>query len=113
MGKGIAQAFRERFAGIEELRSQNPKEGDICSLKSGDMRIYYLITKPKYWDKPTYKSLESSLVALRNDMQARRYLRIGMPKMGCGLDGLVWTEVMQIIERVFSESGIDVVVCSK
>jgi hypothetical protein len=87
--------------------------GDICSLKSGEMRIYYLITKQKYWNKPTYKSLESSLGAMRDDMQARKYSRIGMPKIGCGLDGLVWAEVNQIIERVFSESGIDVVVCFK
>ena len=113
MGKGIAVVFRDKFGGLGELRAQNPRVGDVCSLKTGEMRIYYLITKPKYWDKPTYQSLESCLVAMREDMLARGLSRIGMPRIGCGLDGLKWPQVKLIIERVFSNTGIDVVVCIK
>ena len=111
MGKGIAVAFRDRFGRIEHLRALNPKVGDACSLENGDVRIYYLITKLKYFHKPTYESLETALVAMRDDMLARGYPRVGMPKIGCGLDRLAWTEVKLIIERVFGQSGIDVAVC--
>ena len=113
MGKGIAVLFRDKFGGQDELRKQNPKVGGVCSLPSGSVRIYYLITKPKYWDKPTYETLRASVEAMRVDMAQRQLKRIAMPRIGCGLDGLKWDTVRSIIEQVFVDSGIDVLICSK
>jgi hypothetical protein len=113
MGKGIAVLFRDKFGRVDDLRKQNPAVGGACSLPSGKMRIYYLITKPKYWNKPTYDSMRASLLALKVDMTQRGYKRIAMPKIGCGLDGLDWSVVKGIIADVFAESGIDVLVCIK
>ena len=113
MGKGIAVLFRDKFGGIENLRSQCKAVGETAAIPSGGMRIYYLITKPKYWNKPTYETLERSLSCTKNDMIQRGYTKLGMPKIGCGLDGLEWPRVRAMIDRLFSASGIDVIVCVK
>lgn len=113
MGKGIAVLFRDKFGSIDDLRRQIPTVGGVCSLPSGSMRIYYLITKPKYWNKPTYESLKASLVSMRDDMVRRGLQKVGMPKIGCGLDGLEWTNVKQILQDVFKDTGIDILVCIK
>jgi O-acetyl-ADP-ribose deacetylase (regulator of RNase III) len=113
MGKGIAVLFRDKFGGFEELRKQVPRMGGVCSLPSGSMRIYYLITKPKYWNKPTYETLHASLVTMRNDMKQGGLSKIAMPRIGCGLDGLHWDRVKTMVSEVFTESGIDVLICSK
>ena len=113
MGKGIAVLFRDRFGGVDDLRSQKPRVGMACSLPSGSMRIYYLITKPNYWHKPTYDSLKASLVTMRDDMTIRGLDHLAMPKIGCGLDGLDWPKVKQMIEEVFAGTNIYILVCIK
>jgi O-acetyl-ADP-ribose deacetylase (regulator of RNase III) len=113
MGKGIAALFRNEFGGIEELRKQRATVGDVATLALGDCVIYYMITKAKYWNKPTYEDLEKSLLRVKNDMLTRGLGKLAMPKIGCGLDGLEWNRVRRIIEKVFLQSGIDVLVCIK
>ena len=111
MGKGIAVLFRDKFGRIDELKRQQRREGEVAFLSSGSCMIYYLITKPRYWNKPTYESLERCLVELRLDMQSRGMRKLGMPRIGSGLDGLEWSLVRAVIEKVFRGSNIDILVC--
>lgn len=113
MGKGIAVLFREKFGGIDELRRQKKTVGEVAELPHGNNIIYYLITKPRYWDKPTYESLDKTLVYLRDRMVSGGFRKLGMPKIGCGLDGLSWPKVKEIIETVFGSVDVEIVVCIK
>jgi hypothetical protein len=36
-----------------------------------------------------------------------------MPRIGCGLDGLQWPKVRQLIQRVFSDSELTITVYSR
>ena len=113
MGKGVAVIFRDTFGGIDELRRQSRRVGKVAVLPWGDCSIFYLITKPKYWNKPTYSDLEKTLVELRTNLVDKKLTKLAMPKIGCGLDGLEWPKVRAIIENVFDESGIEIRVCVK
>ncbi len=73
--------------------------------------VYYLITKPKYNDKPTYDSLTASLQAMRSHMEAFKVTSVSMPEIGCGLDGLQWNRVFDILVAVFTGSGMTINVC--
>eukprot|EP00286_Rhodomonas_abbreviata_P018800 CAMPEP_0181304586 /NCGR_PEP_ID=MMETSP1101-20121128/9236_1 /TAXON_ID=46948 /ORGANISM="Rhodomonas abbreviata, Strain Caron Lab Isolate" /LENGTH=496 /DNA_ID=CAMNT_0023410367 /DNA_START=43 /DNA_END=1533 /DNA_ORIENTATION=+ len=113
MGKGIAKIFRDQFGGIEELRNQGVQVGGVAVLrrpsppiqeKSGAKAfVYYLITKEKYWQKPTLVSLRSSLQAMAAHMKANDVHALSMPRIGCGLDGLNWPQVHGIISDVFAQ----------
>ena len=60
MGKGIAVLFKEKYGQVEYLKSQGVQTGGVAILDmtaSEGRYIYYLVTKPKYFDKPTYETL--------------------------------------------------------
>ena len=101
MGKGIAVKFKQDFGGVDELRSQGPSIGGVCTLQRDDRFVYYLITKSHYSDKPTYDDFTSSLTEMAKHMKANGVKEISMPKIGCGLDKLQWDRVTKIIGQVF------------
>ncbi|XP_048586652.1 ADP-ribose glycohydrolase OARD1 isoform X2 [Nematostella vectensis] len=106
MGKGIAVLFKKKFGGVDELHKQAQKPGGLAVLKRGPRFIYYLVTKEKFWQKPTYETLQQSLVAMSNHAMEHAVTDISMPMIGCGLDQLQWSRVLNIIKDVFKTSGI-------
>lgn len=109
MGAGIAVEFRTRFGHVEELQAQHPQVGGMCYLVTPAGRpVFYLVTKDRYFQKPTYASLESSLVTLRDFCLEQEIHCLAIPRIGCGLDGLEWKEVQKIIQTVLVEHGIHV-----
>src|SRR5574344_1970999 len=72
MGKGIVVEFNKRFDMKNKLVSQygdylsawdSHFEETIPCIQEG--RVFNLITKRNYWDKPTYRTLEDALIALK------------------------------------------------
>ncbi|CAG9329975.1 unnamed protein product [Blepharisma stoltei] len=113
MSKGIAVEFRNRFGGINDLQSQSPEIGKSLFLNIGNNRFaFYLITKDKYFQKPTYSDLERSLVDLCNKCAMLRVNKLAMPKIGCGLDKLNWDQVYQTINHVFCRTNIEILIYS-
>lgn len=112
MSKGIAMVFRKKFGGIEELRRQKPEVGKALSLNENGRKIYYLVTKQRSQDKPTYKDLWTTLKTLKRTCLEENVRQLAIPKIGCGLDGLDWRLVRSMVEHLFHKTGIDVLVCS-
>lgn len=120
MGAGIAKRFTAM--GVKEkLVGTYPQKWDghgyylVTGMK--DYIVVNLITKEKYWMKPTYQTLRESLEAMRDWVvdQNRCYwvteIKLAMPKIGCGLDRLEWTKVRDIIQDVFKDTNIEILVC--
>ncbi|XP_013115237.2 ADP-ribose glycohydrolase OARD1 [Stomoxys calcitrans] len=110
MGKGIAVKFRNKFGNMAQLQSQNVKPGGVAVVAQNSRFIYNLVTKESSWGKPTYQSLHSSLVAMRDHMVKNRVTNLAMPRIGCGLDGLVWHKVRDLIQDVFSSNVVNIVI---
>ena len=72
--------------------------------------IYYLVTKPLYNKKPTLKSLESSLLHMRDHSVRNGVKYIGMPCIGSGLDRLEWEDVKAMLVRIFRETEVQIMV---
>lgn len=110
MGRGIAVEFKDRFGKVEELINQNKKVGQVAvlgPLENGRF-VYYLVTKERYWQKPTYETLLSSLECMKTHAIENHIKLISMPKIGCGLDRLIWNQVKQCLKKVFD--GTDIVI---
>lgn len=88
--------------------SGNQKERGSC-IKQG--RVFNLITKTKSCDKPTYESLRKALESLKAEVQMLCVNKLVMPKIGCGLDGLEWTKVSEMIKEVFADVDMEIIVC--
>ena len=61
MGKGIAPKFVKHFPKIKILRSNNHLEVGKTYLVDN---VFNLITKPRYYEKPTYDSFRQSVKSL-------------------------------------------------
>lgn len=107
LGAGIALEFQKRFNLRGELLKYNI-EFPAC-VQIG--RVYNLITKRKYWHKPVYTSVECTLLMMRGLALMNDVKFIAMPKIGSGLDRLSWFEVKDIIEEVFKDTDIEILVC--
>ncbi len=68
------------------------------------------VTKPRYFHKPTYDTLRSSLLALHKHCQRNGVGELCLPRIGCGLDRLQWDRVSHMIQEVFSETDIAITV---
>ena len=67
-----------------------------------------MITKEKYWHKPTCESFELALEDLVDLCEQLNVHKLGMPRIGCGLDRLQWSWVKSKIEEKFADTDIDI-----
>ena len=110
LGSGIAKEFLRRFPEIKTL--VGTKVGEVGTVPVEKYFVYNLVTKPRYFDKPTYESLKDCLLSLKNHTEVHYVNSISMPRIGCGLDRLDWLKVKKIIFDVFKHSKISVYVYS-
>ena len=71
------------------------------------------MTKDKYWHKPTLNSLLSALYDMKELCKKNNITKLAMPRIGCGLDRLNWSEVKQQIIYCFQDTEIEILVCIK
>lgn len=54
--------------------------------------------------------MKESLAELKEYVDKNSIKRIFMPRIGCGLDGLKWEKVKAIIEEIFADADIEILV---
>ncbi len=117
MGKGIVIEFNKRFDMKRKLQSKYPDyvnewhHNNWCGDCILEGRILNLITKERYFHKPTYDSLKSALLVCWSECLHNDIKKIAMPVIGCGLDRLQWDKVSEIIKDVFKDTDIEILVC--
>ena len=115
LGAGIAVEFQKKFHLKQKLSDVGTHEHPDC-IKIG--RVFNLVTKSKYWNKPTYQSLETTLTYMKdfiitNNQYAKEQIEyLAMPKIGCGLDRLQWGKVREMIQDIFKDIDVKILVCS-
>lgn len=119
MGKGIVVEFNKRFNLKNKLiksygnwlKNWDSKVPKGYCLPEG--RVLNLITKRNYWDKPTYETVRESLISMKKVCEVNGIKKIAMPTIAAGLDRLEWSKVRTIINEIFEETDIEILVCIK
>lgn len=113
LGAGIAAEFERRFK-IKGLLKEfiyvkkiQYYPHVIWTNTTGPL-ILNMITKEKYWHKPTRESFELALEDLVDLCEQLNVHKLGMPRIGCGLDRLQWSWVKSKIEEKFADTDIDI-----
>lgn len=106
MGAGIAVSFEKIFGRPEK----QVKIGEIAITKNkADQIAINMVTKEKYWHKPTLKSLRTCLEAVKKYCLENNIDAISMPQIGCGLDKLNWkTEVEPSIKEILKDIHVTI-----
>lgn len=119
MGKGIAVEFNKHFDVKNILKKTYPKyltDWKANGRKSDCIlidRTFNLITKERYFHKPTYDTLGSSIVMMKNLCLENSVRKLAMPVIGCGLDRLKWDKVSEIIKNNFNDTDIEILICKR
>ena len=114
MGKGIVVKFNERY----DLKNymiknhvRNNWSGRGYCIPVSEYKVFNLVTKDKYYKKPTYGTVKQALIDMRNYALAKDINKIAMPTIAAGLDFLTWSKVREIIQNVFNNTDIEIIVC--
>ena len=117
MGKGIVVEFNKRFDMKNRLQVKNPdylhrynqhRIGGDCILEG---RVLNLITKERYWMKPTIITMRLALQKMKKICLENNITKIAMPTIGVGLDRLAWSDVSKQVNDVFGDTDVDILVC--
>lgn len=119
MGKGIVVEFNKRFNMKQKLQTKYPdylnqyihkKIGGDCILEG---RVFNLITKERYFHKPTIVTMRLALEKMKQNCLENNIKKIAMPVIGCGLDRLNWNDVSEQIKNVFAGTDVEILVCKR
>lgn len=113
LGAGVAKQIDEAFNMLDMLKAN---WGDDCELCNSNCcvpcgNVLNLITKKKYWHKPTLDSLREALEDMKLLVKEEHIPKIAMPKIGCGLDRLSWDDVVPMIHDIFDDTDVEIMVC--
>lgn len=116
LGAGIAKQFDQKFDMRRKLKEAWSAPSSDYNVLVGKTlrvdRVFNLVTKERYFQKPTYRSVESALRHLREQYVDKFGItKLAMPRIACGLDGKNWTKVRGTIETVFNGANVEVLVC--
>ena len=120
LGAGIAVKFREM--GVKQaLQNAYPDyvdkwtQGECITTHIDDNVTCNLITKRYCYEKPTYENLQLALDSMKEyiekELEYKKTVQLGMPLIGCGIDGLEWDKVSKMVKDTFADlEGLDVLV---
>ncbi len=117
-GKGLALEFKKRFK--ENYDSYH----DFCQtgfMNPGEIHMYCvtyepityianLSTKDDWRDPSQLYYVRDGLIALYGWLQRFQIKSVAIPALGCGLGGLHWKDVKPLIEKIFDNTDIHVIV---
>ncbi|PTY93006.1 macro domain-containing protein [Heyndrickxia sporothermodurans] len=109
MGAGIAVLFERQFNLRETLLAQKRSNPDCIRVG----RVFNLITKERYWHKPTIDSVREAVEKMKEVAVQEGIKKIAMPCIASGLDRLDWNEVRAMVIEVFNDTNIHIFVCRK
>ena len=106
MSAGIARSFKRRFSYNFPESTNSP----LFVQQIENRFIYHLVTKKRFFQKPTYDSLRQSLEAMTNHANKHKVTQLSMPKAGCGLDQLEWHKFERLITEICAQSNLTITV---
>ena len=116
MGAGIAKEFKIRFPKMfveyqKLCRSGQFILGECFFYETIDGRfIGNLATQDNVGPCASFDGIARSLQKLFKECLARGQTSVAMPRIGCGIGGLNWTDVRNLIEKISNQFNMNVVV---
>ncbi|KAI8879453.1 hypothetical protein K501DRAFT_336061 [Backusella circina FSU 941] len=101
--KGITGAFRQRFSSLlPQLQAQKKTVGQVASLSIQKRFVFYLITRPKTYNKTNLGDIEMCLMELRKACEKHGVYNLALPReLGAGLENLPEKYIKDVLFTVF------------
>jgi O-acetyl-ADP-ribose deacetylase (regulator of RNase III) len=121
---GLAMQLRERMPAMYKdfrhyCQTRHPKPGSLWDWTSPDGRhIVSLFTQDGVYNHGSHPGRASlshvnhALHALRAFVQKENVESVSLPRLACGITGLIWSDVKPLIEHHLSDLAIPVYIYS-
>ena len=111
MRKGLASTIACCYPALQQMRFYSPKcipPGTLVAYydASRNRFVYNLVTKRRFFHKPTYDTFQLSLLALKQHILRHNIKEISVPRLGSGYDRLHWPTVLALLYQVFSNINV-------
>ena len=121
LGAGVAKQIDEAFGMREQLQRHYDYSGINSNYDGSEhvgeallvANVYNLVLKKNPTKKAKYKKLRMCLEDLKICIEYDFVTKLAMPKIGCGHEELEWERVRGIIEEVFADTDVEILVCSR
>ena len=107
LGAGLAKQIKEKFPNYFLTKKEYKQQVLQAQYLGHDKFVFHLIVEPRFFHKPTYRSLRKAFLALSDQMNFYRIDKLGIPHLLCGLDKLDWTEGQKLIHETFRDSKLE------
>ena len=116
-GAGIAAQIRAKYpeaylADLKTKKGDSNKLGEICAAYTradGDcIMVVNCFTQFRPGREANLAAIKSSLEKMREHVldEFKYFPKVGIPRIGCGIGGLLWQDVGPVVEDVFSDHDI-------
>ena len=116
LGAGIAAQFVDVYNMRYKLHRNYPIPDGEKFANVGEAllidNVFNLVTKDRVYHKPTYDTLIKTLEDRKEQCENLDIDKIAIPRIGCGLDGLSWDMVEEIIKEVFEDTDMEILICT-
>ena len=118
MGKGIALAFRERWPAMYEAYKAQCQDGrfDLGSVfhwQEDGFTIFNLGTQKTWRTKADLDAIAEAVAQMIQIASALDIRDIGLPRIGAGLGGLAWIDVLEVLETLAADATVRLRVCEE
>lgn len=96
--------MRRKFGHIKQLRQQKKFLNEVAEITIYQRKIFYLITKEHQYQKPTYQAMFRSLQNCKLLCTEYQITNLACPRLRCGLNGLQWETVQNMLRYIFRNS---------
>ena len=115
MGKGLALHFRERFPiNYKAYKACCDMEclhiGEMLVVDDGDVTIINFPTKLHWRDPSEYQYIADGVIDLHAVINEYQFKSVAIPALGCGLGGLDWDIVRNMLVDTLGDLECDVVI---
>jgi len=111
MGRGVALEARKRYIGLQAVYTLGCHMGTQARNSAtfyNDLRwthgIICLTTKNNWRDMGSLELLDSGLITMVAWLKQHPHTAIALPRVGAGLAGLAWTDVLNLINYRLRDS---------
>lgn len=119
MGAGIAVVFKRDYPQMFDYYAATCAERALTPghvlywNEEGKPSVYNIASQDAPGANASMEWLESGLARALAHAKAQGLASIGLPRIGCGIGGLTWEEVLPLYERLSDEHNVDIAVWYK
>ena len=107
LGAGVARELNQKLNFRNQILAvQRSMPGLVVTY--GQRTVLNLLTKWRYFDKPTLNNFKQALLALRNFVLLHNVQEIATVRLGTGLDRLALDDVLEALATIFYDVNVRV-----